>query len=103
MRERGQERSCGPFLARYRLRDSGETEANIGPRLGIIASRRVGNAVCRNRAKRRIRALFIKHFLPLCFPLDLVIIVRKTLPSHSFADLDLRFDKLVTFLKSSHE
>ena len=27
------------------------------PRLGITASRKIGNAVCRNRAKRRLRAL----------------------------------------------
>lgn len=33
---------------------------NGGPqdRLGIVASRRVGNAIARNRAKRRLRELF---------------------------------------------
>jgi len=102
-RERGEDRSCGPFLARYRFRDPEDPTATLGPRLGIIASRRVGNAVCRNRAKRRVRALFVKHFLTLTFALDLVIIVRKTFPSHSFADLDIRFGKLATFLTTSHE
>jgi ribonuclease P protein component len=30
-------------------------EENEGPRIGVVASRRVGNAVARNRAKRLLR------------------------------------------------
>ena len=30
--------------------------AAVGPRVGLTASRRVGNAVARNRARRRLRA-----------------------------------------------
>ena len=32
-----------------------------GPRLGIAATAKMGNAVVRNRAKRRVRALFRTH------------------------------------------
>lgn len=46
-------------------------------RLGIIASKKVGNAVARNRVKRRIREVFrqIKHRMEPA--LDIVIISSK--------------------------
>ena len=52
-------------------------------RLGIIASKKIGNAVARNRAKRRIREVFrhIKHRMEPA--LDIVVISGKdmvTLP-----------------------
>ena len=40
------------FSLQGRLRAPGEAE---GPRVGYTASRKVGNAVARNRAKRRLR------------------------------------------------
>ena len=48
-------------------------------RLGIIASRRVGNAVIRNRAKRRVREIFRRIHDPNARPFDLVVIVRTEL------------------------
>jgi ribonuclease P protein component len=33
-------------------------EINVAPRIGIIATKRVGNAVSRNRIRRRIREIF---------------------------------------------
>ena len=58
-----------------------------GPRLGITASRRVGNAVQRNRAKRLLREAFrcVRAGLPA--GLDLVVIVRQGLGSRTLADV----------------
>lgn len=45
------------------------------PRLGIAASQKIGNAVARNRAKRRARELF-RSRKPLT-ALDIVIVPRR--------------------------
>jgi ribonuclease P protein component len=47
------------------------------PRLGIAASKKIGNAVVRNRAKRRVRELFRNH-KPLT-GIDIVVIPRREL------------------------
>jgi ribonuclease P protein component len=63
---------------RFVLIFSAQSDALAATRLGITASRRIGNAVVRNRAKRLVRAAFrATHEL---FPagLDLVVVVRKS-------------------------
>lgn len=46
------------------------------PRLGVVASRKVGNAVARNRAKRLVREAFRLHQEALPTGVDVVVIVR---------------------------
>lgn len=64
-------------------------------RLGVIASRRLGGAVLRNRTKRRIRELFRlgqadrPHLPP---PLDIVVIPRRELATTAFPQLKSEFD-----------
>ncbi|MBN2199788.1 MAG: ribonuclease P protein component [Candidatus Aminicenantes bacterium] len=45
-------------------------------RLGVVASRKVGRAVKRNRAKRRIRDLFRRNKTCLPFAADVVVVAR---------------------------
>jgi len=54
-------------------------------RLGIIASKRVGDAVRRNRAKRRLRELFRREAGVSGRPLDLVAVARPGLGEAPFA------------------
>jgi len=47
------------------------------PRLGVVASRKVGNAVARNRAKRLVREAFRLNQEELPRGIDVVVIVRQ--------------------------
>jgi len=60
-------------------------------RLGIIASRRFGGAVDRNRAKRRIREVFRRNRASLPKGIDLVVLPRTALLKASFSSLEQNF------------
>lgn len=60
-------------------------------RFGVIASRRVGNAVKRNLGKRRMRAVFMSCQSQLVCPHDCVVILRANYDRFSFADLERQF------------
>jgi ribonuclease P protein component len=48
------------FSLHLLLRAEGELPQDLGPRLGMVVTRKVGSAVERNRIKRRIREAFRK-------------------------------------------
>jgi ribonuclease P protein component len=56
-------------------------------RVAVSASRSLGNAVARNRAKRRIRAVIQCLCVKIKSGSDLVIIARKPLHQASYQDL----------------
>jgi ribonuclease P protein component len=61
-------------------------------RLGIVASRKLGDAVRRNRAKRMIREAFRRSPQPLSRPgVDLVVIPRRELFDAPFSSLETDF------------
>ena len=63
------------------------------PRVGYTASRKVGGAVIRNRAKRRLRAVVRQVMTPLAKDgVDYVLIARQETPERDYALLqeDLR-------------
>ncbi len=62
-------------------------------RLGIIASRRLGGAVVRNRAKRRLRELFRRQRSDgaTAGPLDVVVIPRRELLIAPFPAIEADF------------
>ncbi|MGB7294880.1 MAG: ribonuclease P protein component [Candidatus Aminicenantales bacterium] len=56
-------------------------------RVGVVASRKVGNAVARNRAKRWMRELFRRNKDLLERPVDLLIVARAAMKEASWAEL----------------
>ena len=56
-------------------------------RLGITASKKIGKAVVRNRAKRRIRELYRTNFDKLMTGYDFVIVARSKTASVDYATL----------------
>ncbi|MBH55531.1 MAG: ribonuclease P protein component [Opitutaceae bacterium] len=60
-------------------------------RFGVIASRRVGNAVVRNRCKRISREVFRKQQHSLPEHCDCVLLVRRQFPDFTFAELEKKF------------
>lgn len=60
-------------------------------RLGVVASRKVGKAVARNKAKRRMRDLFRRNRMLLPFPMDIVAIARKEAAEVSMPDFQEDF------------
>jgi ribonuclease P protein component len=82
-----------PGLVLQALRHRGEDGETSAPRLGLTASRKVGNAVTRNRARRRLRAAAGELLPALGRPgTDYVLIARGATPTRPFRELlqDLR-------------
>ena len=75
-------------------------------RLGIVASRRMGGAVTRNRAKRRIREIFRQRGTDARAmdgrrALDLVVIARRELATASFAEIEKELVTAIGRLRTS--
>ncbi|MFL2848085.1 MAG: ribonuclease P protein component [Coraliomargaritaceae bacterium] len=91
IRSSGLRRVLPYFITQLKFVDSDKQESKLPTRLGIIASRRVGNAVVRNRGKRIFRRLFHKHHLLLPAGSQLIVVLRLGFDKVSFAKLENDF------------
>jgi ribonuclease P protein component len=76
----------GLVLQAYKRGEAAETAAPA--RIGFTTSKKVGNAVARNRARRRLRALAEAVLAPKAQPgLDYVLVGRTSTVDRPFPDL----------------
>lgn len=73
-----------------------------GCRVGFTASKRVGNAVRRNRAKRRMRAvvqLWVKKGMGLLYPCDLTLVAKPAAVTAPFQKIQRDFEESLASLQ----
>lgn len=72
-------------LVVHAVPSTGERPVGSGPRVGFVVAKSVGNAVTRNRVKRRLRHLAAAHLGAISGEVDLV--VRALPPAAGESDL----------------
>jgi len=76
------------LVLQVRRRSPDETGGDARPRVGYTASRKVGNAVVRNRARRRLRAAVADVLSARAEPgCDYVLIARAATADRAYDDL----------------
>jgi ribonuclease P protein component len=71
----------GRFMTLFLIPNGGTT-----PRLGVAATKKLGSAVVRNRAKRLAREVFRRH--KLTAGLDVIVVPRREMLDAPFASLE---------------
>ena len=87
VKDQGRRVATSHFVLLIASRDGSGTP-DPGPRLGLTVSRRVGNAVQRNRTKRLIREWFRGERCSLPAGSDVVVIARTGAAGLTRADVD---------------
>ena len=86
--------AVGPFVVVYCMKNG--TRQN---RLGVTASTKLGHAVVRNKARRRLRECYRLHEQELKPGYDLILVARSRSVTVEFARLEASFLKQCAELK----
>lgn len=82
-------KTAGRRLARgCLLLNWGERPPEGRSRLGVVAAKRIGNAVVRARAKRLLREVFRLHQHLLRVPAEVVLVARNSIAGKPFAEVN---------------
>ncbi len=83
IKAKGKRVVCGCLVANFLM--GGDASPT---RLGVITSRKIGNAVVRSRARRLLREAFRLHQRELVSPVDLVLVARASIVGKKFAEVE---------------
>ena len=80
VRQEGRRLVCGCLIANWRVLPAGSAM-----HLGVITTKKLGNAVVRARARRLLREAFRLHQHDLAQPVDLVLVAQRTIVGKGLA------------------
>ena len=86
----GQRWVCGCLIANVLPRPEG-----LATRLGVVTSKKIGNAVARGRARRLLRESFRLHQRELNRAVDLVLVARPSIAGRKFSEVEQDFLKVL--------
>jgi len=86
VRQQGERLALGCLIANWQGLPDG-----MPPRLGVVTSKRIGNAVARSRARRLLRESFRQHQHELSRPVELVLVARASIAGRNFAGVEKDF------------
>jgi ribonuclease P protein component len=69
-------------------------------RLGVVTSKKIGNAVHRSRARRLLRETFRLHQHELAGPMDVVLVARNSIANKKLADVERDFLRALRQLRA---
>ena len=86
LKQEGERLAAGCLVANWR-----KLPLEQRSRLGVVTSRKIGNAVERNRARRLLREGFRLHQHEFVQPVDLVLVARPSIAGKTFASVERDF------------
>lgn len=87
----GAKRAGGRLLVVHANRT--DARADLPPRVGFVVSKAVGNAVVRNRTKRRLRHIAAAHVTEIACGTDVVVRANPAAAGVTYTDLEAAFTR----------
>lgn len=88
-RKEGQRVVKGCLILNWR--SAGDGQDQEVSRVGVVTSRKIGNAVVRSRARRLLREVFRRHQHDFVRSLDLVLVARQSIAEKDYAQVERDF------------